>query len=280
MKKSFITLLTMAALGISAYSQTCCKIKTEGNEFAMLTARKDFQKAHLAPTPFHFEATSGAMTTFNTPDGKTGNAFEVKATQKTKNVIIMVHEWWGLNDYIKREAESLQKELGNVDVYAIDLYDGEVATDPQTAGKLMGGMNPERASNIVKGLISKIGADANLVTIGWCMGGSWSFQAALLAGNQTKGCVMYYGFPEKNVEKMKTLASDVLFIQATKDGFIKNEDVETFSLNLQSVKKTITIKKFEADHAFANPSNPKFEKEMASQAHEIALAYIKKAFKL
>ena len=89
-----------------------------------------------------------------------------------------------------------------------------------------------------------------------------------------------YGFPEKNVEKMKTLASDVLFIQATKDGFIKNEDVDTFAQNLKSVKKTITIKKFEADHAFANPSNPKFEKEFASQAHEIALAYIKKAFKL
>jgi carboxymethylenebutenolidase len=112
------------------------------------------------------------------------------------------------------------------------------------------------------------------------MGGSWSFQSALLAEPLTKGCVMYYGFPEKDVEKMRPLASDVLFIQATKDGFIKNEDVENFAKNLQSVGKKITIKQYEADHAFANPSNPKYSKTFADEAHQIALAYLKKGFGL
>jgi carboxymethylenebutenolidase len=246
----------------------------------MLTSRKDFHDAHLAPEPFTYVAESGKMTSFTTPDGKTGSAFAVKSGKKTKNVVIMVHEWWGLNDYIKREAETLQKELGNVDVYAVDLYDGQVAADPQTAGKLMGGMSPERASNIVKGLIASFGPDVNVATIGWCMGGSWSFQSALLAGSKTKACVMYYGFPEKDVEKMKPLASDILFIQATQDGFIKNEDVETFAKSLESVGKKITIKQYAADHAFANPSNPKYSKAFADEAHQIALAYLKKGLGL
>ncbi|MBY0424101.1 MAG: dienelactone hydrolase family protein, partial [Cytophagales bacterium] len=91
---------------------------------------------------------------------------------------------------------------------------------------------------------------------------------------------MYYGFPEKDATKMKSLASDVLFIQATQDSFIKNEDVDAFAKNLQSVGKTITVKQYAADHAFANPSNPKYSKAFADEAHQIAVAYLKKGLGL
>jgi carboxymethylenebutenolidase len=280
MKKYLFALATAMCTFTVLHAQTCCMLKSNKHDFTSLTARQDFQDAHLAPEPFLYTSENGQSVTFTTPDGKTANAFAVKAAKKTKNVIIMVHEWWGLNDYIKKEAEKLQRELVDVDVYAVDLYDGQVASDPQTAAKLMGGLSAERASNIVKGLINLVGKDVNIATIGWCMGGSWSFQAALLAGNQTKACVMYYGFPEKDVEKMKTLASDILYIQGTKDAFIKNEDVDNFVKNLESVNKKITVKQFDADHAFANPSNPKFSKEFAENAHRAALTYIRKALNL
>jgi len=280
MKNTVLTLLALAGSLTFLQAQKSCCMKPANNEFALLTARQDFRDAHLAPKPFTYVADNGKMISFSTPDGKTGSSFAVKSEKKTKNVVIMVHEWWGLNDYIKREAETFQKELGGADVYAVDLYDGQVASDAQTAGKLMGSMNQERAVTIIKGLIASVGPDVNVATIGWCMGGSWSFQSALLAGDKTKACVMYYGFPEKDVEKMKPLACDILFIQATQDGFIKNEDVETFTKNLQSVGKKITIKQYAADHAFANPSNPKYSKAFADEAHQIALVYLKKGLGL
>ena len=84
---------------------------------------------------------------------------------KTNKYLLLFHEWWGLNDYVKREAEKLQKDLGNVNVYAIDLYDGKVASTQDSAGKYMQGMSPERAASIVKGLISTLDKKAEIATI-------------------------------------------------------------------------------------------------------------------
>ena len=71
---------------------------------------------------------------------------------------------------------------------------------------------------------------------------------------------MYYGFPEKDAEKLKGLKTDVLYIQALQDGFISKEDVTAFVVLLKSADKKVTLKQYEAVHAFANPSNPKFDK--------------------
>ena len=279
------TMLIMAIATIQLHAQsqkvkTCCASPSKHSQFALLTARADFKDAHLAPEPINYKAEKGEMVTYNTPDGKTSSAFVIKSEQKTDKVLIVLHEWWGLNDHIKREAENLQKSLGNVDVYALDLYDGQVATDAETAGKLMGGMDAARAVNIVKGAINLIGKDAQIATLGYCMGGSWSFQSALLGDKQTKACVMYYGFPEKDASKMKSLNSDVLYIHALKDSFIPKEAVEQFSKDLKSVGKKITVKAYEADHAFANPSNPKYDKTNAEDAAKVALAYLKKGLGL
>ena len=280
MKKIFVLLFLDITLSLTTSAQTCCSVKSSKNEFGNLICRQDFKDAHQEPAQLEYKAETGKMITFSTSDGKNGNAFYVSCGKKTKKIVIMLHEWWGLNDYIKREAERLQKSLGYVDVYAIDLYDGQVASDRETAAKLMGGMSPERAMNIAKGLISYVGAEAEIATIGWCMGGSWSYQTAIAAKSQTKACVMYYGFPDKDVEKMKILNSDIYFIQGTKDSFIKNEDIDAFAKNLESVGKKITVKKYKADHAFANPSNPKYSKEFSEDAYKLVVDYLKKGLKL
>ncbi|MFN0050073.1 MAG: dienelactone hydrolase family protein [Cytophagales bacterium] len=275
-----ITSLTFVTFAQSGKVKSCCSMASKSSQFATLTARADFKDAHLSPEPFNYVSENGETLTYNTPDGKTAKVFAIKSATKTNKVLIVVHEWWGLNDYIKREAETLQKELGNVDVYAIDLYDGQVATDPETAGKLMGSLNGERAASIVKGLITMVGTDKQIGTIGWCMGGSWSFQSALLAGSQTKACVMYYGFPEKDASKMKNLNTDVLYIHAAQDSFIPKEAIDQFAKDLKSVGKTIEVKPYPADHAFANPSNPKYSKTLADDAHKVVLAYLKKGLGL
>jgi carboxymethylenebutenolidase len=191
--------------------------------------------------------------------------------------VFVFHEWWGLNDYIKKETEELQKELGNVSVYAVDLYDGQVAADRNKASELAQGLDPKRATAIVDGLIAHVGKDKKIATLGWCMGGGWSLQATLEAKEQAKACVIYYGFPEQDTARLRTsLKTDVLFVQALQDGFITPEVVNVFEKNVKAVGGTITIKAYDAVHAFANPSNPNHNKQFADEAHKLSVAFIKK----
>lgn len=274
-----ITTFSLSILVLTAsYGQTksCCSKSAQATEaFAMLGKNENFQSAHEAPLPFHYETTSGKNIKFKTADGTMGSGFEIKAGKPTKQVVFMIHEWWGLNDYIKQEAEKLQSELGNVNVIALDLYDGKMATTPEDAGKLMGAVKAERAMSIINGALAYSGKDAKIYTIGWCFGGGWSLQASLLAGNQAAGCVMYYGQPEKDKAKLSGLNTDVLFIAATQDQWINKEVVSTFETDMKAVGKKVKVVNFEADHAFANPSNPKFNKEFAADAHKQVVAFLK-----
>jgi len=139
----------------------------------------------------------------------------------------------------------------------------------------MGGLNPGRAGSILTGLIEKIGKNKSIATLGWCMGGSWSFAATLAAGSQSAGCVMYYGFPEKDVKKIKTLKSDVLYIYGSKDTYIKPEDVSTFGKVVEASGHKFSLHTYDAVHAFANPSNPHFDAKSADEAQLFTLKFLR-----
>ena len=100
-------------------------------------------------------------------------------------------------------------------------------------------------------------------------------QVTLLAGRQAKSCVMYYGMPEEKIEKLKTLHAPVLFIWPEKDQWINKEVVSKFETNMKQEKKPLEIKSYNADHAFANPSNPNYSKDFAEDAFKLAMAFIK-----
>ncbi|MGB2870176.1 MAG: dienelactone hydrolase family protein, partial [Bacteroidota bacterium] len=254
--------------------QSCCMSSSQ--EFAALLADAKFVNAHLEPLPFRYSPEHGAWVTFKTTDSADGRAFEVKSAKPTDNYILLVHEWWGLNDYIQREAENLQKELGAVNVLALDLYEGKIATTREEAGKDMGEVKEERARSIIAGAIKYVGAKAKIGTIGWCFGGGWSLQTSLMAGSQAVACVMYYGMPEKDVATLKKLNAPVLGIFGTKDQWISPAVVAEFKKNMKQAGKSLTVKSYDADHAFANPSNPQFDKPATQDAHKRALAFFKK----
>ena len=86
---------------------------------------------------------------------------------------------------------------------------------------------------------------------------------------------MYYGMPESNMAKLKTLNCDILGIFGTQDKYINPDVVKAFEANMKKAGKKVTVHNYNADHAFANPSNPKFNKEYTDDAHAKALAYIK-----
>lgn len=270
----FITLSIF--LTTHSFAQTSCCAKPSSTEtFAMLTHNEKFVATHLDPNPFSLLNPIGKDITFKTADGKEGRAYEIKAEKPTNNYVFVIHEWWGLNDYIKQESEKIFKTLGNVNVIAIDLYDNKIASVKDSAAKYMQSVKAERAEAIIKGALSYVGIKAHIATIGWCFGGGWSMQSTLLAGKQSKACVMYYGMPEEKMEKIKTLNAPVLFVWPEQDQWINKDVVTKFEANMKAANKSLTVKSYNADHAFANPSNPKFSKEFADDAFKHAIEFIK-----
>jgi len=280
MKKNIAFIVSFLSVIHSGRAQapSCCSL-TSSARFAMLAEEKDFLSSHADPLPFEYQSPRGKMITLPVAKGTPANAFEIRAEKPTKNYLLVIHEWWGLNDYIKQVAEKLQQELGNVNVVALDLYDGKVATNAGDAGKYMKNASEKRIRNILKAGIAYAGKDARIETIGWCFGGGWSLQTSILAGPQGAGCVMYYGMPEKDTTKIKALKAPVLGIFATKDEWITPELVSEFSTTMKKNGKQIKIETFTADHAFANPSNPNYNKEAAEAAHTMAVQFLKSHLK-
>ena len=266
---------------MAAFSQTkmtCCA-KSATQQFAMLASNKAFSMSHKNPRIIHFQSAIGKSITYKTPDGKEATAYELKAKKPTNNYLLVIHEWWGLNDFVKRESEKLYNDLGDVNVLALDLYDGKVATTREDAGKYMQAVKDDRAQAIIKGAIAYAGPRARIATIGWCFGGGWSLQASLLAGKQEVACVMYYGMPEQSVDRLKNLNADVLGNFANKDQWINPKVVAKFEDDMKKAGKKLYVHQYDADHGFANPSNPIYDSEATKKAYAYTVEYLKPRLK-
>jgi len=248
-------------------------------KFALFASNKDFNSSHPNPLPYIHQSENGKMITIKTTDGQNANGYLLMAKKKTNNWIFVFQEWWGLNDHIKREAEQLYNDLGNVNVIALDMYDGKLATTPADAGKYMGEFKQDRGNIIVKGAIAYAGKDAKIATVGWCFGGGQSMQATLAAEKQAVACVIYYGMPEGDVSRLKNLNCDVLAIWPTQDKWINKDVMDKFESDMKTVGKKLTVKVYDADHAFANPSNPKYNKDFTADAYKHTLEFFKARLK-
>lgn len=233
-----------------------------------------FKDAHEAPMELKFEG-KGQMIQFDTPDGKKGGAYALMTESPSKNYLFVIHEWWGLNDNVKAEAERLFAHLGNTNVLALDLYDGQSADNPDKAGQLMQAVKEERAKAIIQGAINKAGADARIATTGWCFGGGWSLKASIMAGDQGVACVMYYGMPVQNAKELAPLKAPICGIFAKQDEWITPEVAQNFENLAKATGKEVEIHSYDAGHAFANPSNPAYDEEAAQQANQVAWAFLK-----
>lgn len=279
MKNLLILLsLTLFTTFTSAQQSACC-IRPVSEQNAELAMNANFASKHLEPTPFKLEKEKGQMITFKTEYGEDARAYRVTPDTQTVKVVFLFHEWWGLNDYIKQEAEKLQAALGNVTVYAIDLYDGKVATATPEAQKYSSELSDTRARDIINSARKMVGDKASIATMGWCMGGAWSLQAALMLGKQAKACVIYYGMPEQDITKLKTLNCDVLGVFGTLDQHINTSVVKGFEANMKKAGKKLALHNYPADHAFANPSNPKFNQQYTKDAYAKATTFLKARLK-
>ena len=225
-----------------------------------------FKEAHDEPKDIAFTP-SGENIEFETPDGAKATAYALMTEQPSDKYLFVIHEWWGLNEQIKQEAERLFKALKNVNVLALDMYDGKVADNRDDAGKYMQAMQQERGEAIVNGALEMAGASAKVATVGWCFGGGWSLRSSILAGNQGAGCVMYYGMPVMDKAVLEGLNADVLGIFAKQDGWITPEVADKFKTVATEVGKNVDIHQFDAAHAFANPTSEAYKEEAAQNAN-------------
>jgi carboxymethylenebutenolidase len=285
MKKIFTLVIVFSACFTFAQQTekievVCHTASTE--KFARFASNESFNKEHPLPRIYmHVTQADGKMISFKTENGADANAYFLKSKKASDNWIFVFQEWWGLNDNIKRHAEELYKDLGNVNVLALDMYDGKVATDRENAAKYMQDFKQERGDAIVKGALAFAGPKAKIGTIGWCFGGGQSLLAALVSARQSVASVMYYGMPVEDVEKLKTLNCDVLNIWPMKDKWINQDMMDKFADNMKAAGKSLTIKAYDADHGFANPSNPmgNYNEKAAADAYQNTLAFFKTRLK-
>ena len=186
--------------------------------------------------------------------------------------ILAIHEWWGLNDNIEAMTRRLAGE--GYQVLAVDLYNGQVAETPQQASQLVEGVanNPFAAeANISKAydFLSAEKQASQVASIGWCFGGSWSLETALLFPQELNAAVIYYGgqIGEKTAEDLSTLEMPILGIFGAEDTSIPLKTVEQFESTLTELNKEAQIIVYEdAGHAFANPSGQNYVPEAAQKA--------------
>ncbi len=274
---------TFFALFILVFGLTACNNSTNSGEegansedMSQFADDENFKEKHEMPEQIDFDG-KGETMEFDTPDGQKASAYAILPEGETNKYLLVFHEWWGLNDQIRQEADRLSSELDGVAVMAIDLYDGEVTDDRDKAGALMQGASKKesRLQSIIKGAMNYAGPDAEIATIGWCFGGGWSLKASVLAAEQGAGCVMYYGMPVQEAKALQGLKADVLGIFASQDAYITPEVANNFKELAENNGKNVEIHIFDADHAFANPSSPRYVEEAAQKANELALEFLK-----
>jgi carboxymethylenebutenolidase len=192
--------------------------------------------------------------------------------------LIVIHEWWGLNDNIRATAERLAGE-GYVTL-AVDLYHGSVSQTPKEAMKLMQGLNEEADAgreNLAAAydyLANMMGAES-IGVVGWCLGGRWSLQAALRLPDQIDATVIYYGGVTDDPEQLATLQMPILGHFASTDPIVPPETVVAFRDALAELGKDADIYIYpDTKHAFANPSGLAYNAVAADVAWERTTSFL------
>ena len=198
--------------------------------------------------------------------------------------VVMIHEWWGLNQNIKDMANLLAKQ-GFV-VLAVDLYHGKVAESPESAMKLVQVVRNNQNNSLanlqaaVKYLSQLSNVDGSkIASIGWCFGGGQSLQLALNSQEQKLAAtILYYGSPlVTDKESLSKIEWPVLGIFGDKDQSIPIEEVNQFrsSLDQNGIKNEIHVYNG-VGHAFANPSGDNYAPQETEDAWQKTLSFLRK----
>ncbi len=191
------------------------------------------------------------------------------------SAVLLIHEWWGLNDQIKSVAAELAR-VGYL-ALALDLYQGRVATTRKDARSYMQSVDTNTATDTATAwaqwLKGHPRGTGRLGTIGWCFGGGWSLNVSI--AHPADATVVYYGRVEKPAADLKSLKGPVLGHFATRDKWINRDMVRRFEAAMKAAGKTYASHWYEADHAFANPTGARYDAADAKLAWKRTLDFFK-----
>jgi carboxymethylenebutenolidase len=194
--------------------------------------------------------------------------------------IVVIHEWWGLNDNIRAMADRLAGE-GYI-VLAVDLFGGATATTPEQARQQMLAVveNPDSAAENMRQAFDFVDVTAgapSIGSLGWCFGGGWSLNAAMLFPEELDASVIYYGQVTDDEDKLHAINAPILGLFGAEDEGITVASVQGFEGALERLRKNYEIHIYPgADHAFANPTGKAYDAAAADDAWQRTLEFLKR----
>ena len=264
--------------GCGAHAEMPPIFVSETDRRAFLAGLGTLPIAAVLADPALAQAAAAKVTpvSITTVMGKPAKGVIAKPAQLPAPAIVLIHEWWGLNDQIKAVAADLA-DKGYIAI-AIDLFGkDEPATTADEAKAQMAGLNIEDATDAVSSWVyyardlqdgtNKVG------TVGWCFGGAWSLNASIAA--PVDATVIYYGNVTRTVSQLENLKGPVLGHFGTLDQSINKEMVEGFEKNMAAADKAddLTVYWYDADHAFANPTGSRYDAADAATAWQRTLDF-------
>ena len=220
-------------------------------------------------------AASLQTVTATTPSGRSISAALALPDTRPAAAVMLVHEWWGLNDQIKSVASELANQgwLG----LAIDLYNGKVASKPEEAEPLMKAVVPAEASETMSTWVDWLrkhpDCNGKVASIGWCFGGGMALQAGL--DRPLDATVVYYGNVARTADELKALKGPVLGQFANQDQWINPQMVDGFEAAMKQAGKVLEVHRYDANHAFANPTGENYHANDARAAWDRTVAFLK-----
>ena len=254
MRHTFRVALAIAALSLLA---------------AMVTVRADAPRTETVQFPSGTETVSGFLAMPEKPG--------------RYPALVVVHEWWGLTDWVKEQAQKLA-EQGYI-ALAVDLYKGQVTTDPEVAHELMRGLPQDRAVSDLKAgfayLATRKDVDRDHIgSIGWCMGGGYALQLAIHEPHLA-ACVVNYGALPTDPNDIQQIFAPVLGSFGANDRGITPTDVQGFEKTMRGMNRRIDVKIYDgAGHGFENSTNTAgYRPDAAADAWARTLAFLGKTMK-
>lgn len=191
--------------------------------------------------------------------------------------IIVIHEWWGLNDNVRAMADRLAGE--GYMVLAVDLYGGKTADSPADARALMLEVveDPGLANENIRAAYEflTVAGAPRIGSLGWCFGGGWSLNTAQLFPDELDAAVIYYGQVTGDEERLRPISAPILGLFGADDTGITVESVEAFRASLERLRKEHAIHIYPGvGHAFANPTGTNYNAEAATDAWARTLEFL------
>jgi carboxymethylenebutenolidase len=275
--------LILILFGLASVLAGCASTSTADEQELQMTMKEHGNDTPVASPMVAYtpaQPVSGKAVVYTTVDGQQIEGWLSRPDNASGDLpaLIVIHEWWGLNDNIRRAAERLAGE-GYVTL-AVDLHNGNTADTPKNAMKMGRVLSQNEAPAIanLQDAIAYLRNDVSASTIGvigWCQGGKWSLLTALNFPADIDATVIYYGRVTDDKAQLAVLDMPVLGVFAGDDFIVPPKLAYSFATSMAESKKDLEFYMYrDASHAFSNPSGTEYNPEAAADAWKHTTAFL------